>query len=76
MTKVIPNNEQAETFPTTCYLWRGIVYVPHYKKLGEYVGPGYGNKHMNTYGKDFLLGIGASAITEMLWKRAEGNVIE
>ena len=76
MTKVKPEYERAETFPTTCYVYRGILYVPHYKTADSYVGPGFGNRHLNAYSRDFLLRVGAIETTEMLWSRAKDHVVQ
>lgn len=70
------DNSIEETFPTTCYVYKGAIYVPHYNGTDAYVGPGYGKEHTNSYTADFLLSVGAVATTEMLWKRGKPAVVQ
>lgn len=76
MTAKKPEYEKAETFETTCYMYRDILYVPHYNGQDAFVGPGYGTNHRNSYTADFLLSVGAVEITRPLWKRGHVAVVE
>ena len=47
-----------------------VTYVPHYTKVGEYVGPGYsGLRSDPTYSSDELKAHGAKETTTLLWRR-------
>lgn len=77
MTEIKPEYRKAETFETTCYLYRNeILYVPHYSGQDAYVGPGYGTTHKNSYTADFLLSVGAVEVTRPLWKRGTCAVVD
>ena len=76
MTATKFENSKAETYQTTCYLFKGMLYIPHYSGADAYVGAGYGREHTNSYSADFLLSVGAVATTEMLWKRGKPVVEE
>lgn len=35
------SDSKMSTHPAKCYRLNGILYVPHYKKPGQFVGPGF-----------------------------------
>lgn len=56
--------------PTDCYVLRGITWVPHWLKLGKFVSPGYGRRHMVEMTAQELLVKGAQKQPELLFPSA------
>lgn len=57
---------------TTVYRLGKIVYVPHYRRPSEFVGPGYHEeKNKVSYSERALLEIGATPEQMFLWPRPQ-----
>jgi hypothetical protein len=41
IVEVKENDKPAERRPFSCFILDGITYLPHYTKVGYYVGPGH-----------------------------------
>ena len=60
----------------TCYKLGDILFVPHYKRIGVFVGPGHQefdkipvpNRSIE-YSEMELISLGATKVQESLWKR-------
>lgn len=49
-----------------CYKLKGILYLPHYNRIGRYVKPG----SADTYSRAELIMLGAEKVAEPLWSRS------
>jgi hypothetical protein len=67
--------DTTQLFPTETYILNGIRYVPHYRNVAVFVGPGYPKQAPNRYTAQDLLSAGAEKSVFMLWSRgAHGKV--
>lgn len=60
---------------TTVYTLNGITYVPHYRNLSVYVGPGYPKFTTARYAAHELIDAGAKSGTMLLWPRSLYGVV-
>jgi hypothetical protein len=68
-TKAQPLTEKrVEPEMVTCFVLRGITYVPHYIEP-VYVRPGYGSHHFDTYSASELTLLGAQREVRGMWPR-------
>lgn len=66
-------SEYDEKHQYVVYRLNGITYVPHYRDVNYYVGPGFPRQNSDIFTPDELLAVGAVPHGAFLWKRAEHN---
>jgi hypothetical protein len=52
-----------------------VFYLPHYRNMSVYVGPGYPRINQNRFSKEELLSAGAKAVEKMMWLRGEHGIV-
>lgn len=67
MTK--PNTPYAEREVYDAYVYQGVTYVPHYRNLSVYVGPGYPIHTQKRWSAEELVEAGATPKQTALWVR-------
>jgi hypothetical protein len=68
-------SDHAPTVNTTTYVINNVTYVPHFRNVNVFVGPGYPRSNRRLYTSDELLAAGATAVPKFLWSRGEhGNI--
>lgn len=55
---------------TTVYVKNGVTYVPHYRNISVFVGPGYPRYTRARYAEHELIDAGAKREERMLWTRS------
>jgi hypothetical protein len=68
-------DQKAERFPMHALVLHGVPYLPHYRNIDVYVGPGYGQTNFDRYSAQQLLLKGAQYQPELLWERGVNGVI-
>jgi hypothetical protein len=69
----MPHGAMMEHETYTCYILRGITFIPHYRER-VYVSPAYGLSNFDTYLAIELKALGAKPVELALWKRSQfGN---
>jgi len=59
-----------ELFATVVFVYNNIIYLPHYNIRNNYVSPGFGKHHHNTWTKKELIDAGATQQVMPLWNRS------
>lgn len=59
-----------ELFNTPVFVHNDIIYLPHYNMKDNYVSPGFGMHHHNTWTKKELIDAGAVQQIMPLWVRS------
>ena len=68
-------NQKAERFPMYLLVLNGVPYLPHYRNVDVYVGPGYGQTNFDRYSAQQLRLKGAKYQPKMLWSRDVNGVV-
>ena len=76
MTTKAKADETAELHKYTTFELNGITYVPHYRDLKRYVGPGYPRHTTAVFTASDLFSAGAVPTISFLWKRSEFGIIK
>lgn len=63
------------TYEMTTYSKGGITFLPHYKNLNFFVGPGYPAQNTKIYTAAELIELGAVAKSQFLWSRGSSGDI-
>ena len=63
-------SEHVQLFPTETYKLNGVTYVPHFRNVAVFVGPGYPRHTKQRYTADELVAAGAVKAVAMLWSRS------
>jgi hypothetical protein len=63
-------SDSVERYPTATYRLGEVLYVPHYRNLSVFIGPGYPKLDKRTYTVFALEDAGAVKETHMLWSRS------
>ena len=76
MTTKAKADETAELHKHTTFELNGITYVPHYRDVKRYVGPGYPRHTTAVFTASDLFSAGAVPTISFLWKRSEFGIIK
>ena len=68
--------DTTQLFPTETYILHGIRYVPHYRNVAVFVGPGYPKQSPSRYTSEDLLSAGAEKDVVMLWSRSVYGIVD
>lgn len=68
--------EHAPLFPTETYSLNGVTYVPHFRNVSVYVGPGYPRHTTQRYTAAELIAAGATKAVSMLWSRGVHGTVD
>lgn len=63
-------NEPAEKYQQVVYHLNGITYVPHYRNMSVFVGPGYPRSTKKRFSGPELEIMGAKPEVAFLWSRS------
>ena len=66
---------KALTVETTTYVINNTTYVPHFRNVHVFVGPGYPRSNRKLYTSADLLAAGATPVPKFLWTRGEHGVV-
>jgi hypothetical protein len=75
MFSLLGSNLPAERVAMYALVLNGVPYLPHYRNVDIYVGPGYGKHNFDRYTAQQLLLKGAQYQPEMLWERGVDGVV-
>lgn len=75
MTTKPKDTDKVGVFKYTVFKLNGVTYVPHYRDVKRYVGPGYPKNNTNVFTTADLFSAGAKPETAMLWKRSEYGIL-
>jgi len=75
MSNLLGSNPLKERFAMYALVLNGVPYLPHYRNVDIYVGPGYGKHNFDRYSAQELLVKGAQYQPEMLWSRGANGVV-
>jgi len=76
MTTKAKDDDRTELHQYAVYELNGITYLPHYRDVKRYVGPGYPRHNKNVYTVAELFSAGATPSTAFLWKRSEYGIMK
>jgi hypothetical protein len=69
------NTMKAPHEDAAVFIKDGITYVPHYRNINIFVGPGYGKDNSTRYSEIQLLSMGAEKAYMFLWPRSMHGIV-
>jgi hypothetical protein len=75
MSNLRGSNLPAERFAMYALVLNGVPYLPHYRNVDIYVGPGYGKHNFDRYSAQQLLLKGAQWQPKLLWERGVNGIV-